>query len=275
MGSTASSGGMISDDGASVTARGVVWSTSTAPDISLPTKTSNGTGTGTFTSSLTGLTSNTQYYVRAYATNSVGTAYGDQFSFTTTSLSLGDLHGGGIVAYLFLPGDPGYVAGQDHGLIVATEDQTDGINNGNKNPGANNQNNVFWIRNGLPNLTVAPGRAIGTGRANTDAIISAMGTTRCVVVTARAYRGGGYDDWYLPSIEEAKKIYPLYTLKGQTWFFGYFPWVGGGYCSSTQYDLQNAWVAFNAPKPSAPIDPSEKIHHRNTFNIRSRAFRTF
>ena len=127
----------------------------------------------------------------------------------------------------------------------------------------------------MPNLTVAPGRAIGTGRANTDAIISAMGTTRCVVVTARAYRGGGYDDWYLPSIEEAKKIYPLYTLKGQTWFFGYFPGVGGGYWSSTQYDLQNAWVAFNAPKPSAPIDPSEKIHHRNTFNIRSRAFRTF
>ena len=95
-----------------------------------------------------------------------------------------------------------------------------------------------------------------------------MGTTRCVVVTARAYRGGGYDDWYLPSIEEAKKIHSLYTLKGQTWFSGYFPGAFASYyCSSTQYDLQNAWVAGN--------DPSERIYHRNTFNIRSRAFRTF
>ena len=45
--------------------------------------TTDGTGTGTFTSSITGLTPNTTYYVRAYATNSVGTAYGEELSFTT------------------------------------------------------------------------------------------------------------------------------------------------------------------------------------------------
>jgi uncharacterized protein (TIGR02145 family) len=85
---TATSGGNItSDGGASVTARGVCWSTSLNPTTALITKTTNGTGTGSFTSSLTGLTANTTYYVRAYATNSVGTAYGTQVSFTTQQVS--------------------------------------------------------------------------------------------------------------------------------------------------------------------------------------------
>ncbi|MFZ4560751.1 MAG: IPT/TIG domain-containing protein [Saprospiraceae bacterium] len=81
---TATSGGNItSDGGAAVTARGVVWGTTTSPTIALSTKTSDGTGTGAFTSSITGLSPGTTYYVRAYATNSVGTAYGSQVSFTT------------------------------------------------------------------------------------------------------------------------------------------------------------------------------------------------
>ncbi len=83
---TASSGGDVtSDGGSSVIARGVVWSTSINPTIALSTKTSNGIGTGSFVSSITGLTCNTTYYVRAYATNSVGTAYGNELSFKTAS----------------------------------------------------------------------------------------------------------------------------------------------------------------------------------------------
>ncbi len=85
---TASSGGAISSDaGYAVTAKGVVWSTSTSPTVALSTKTDDGTGTATFTSSLTGLTANTTYYYRAYATNSIGTAYGAESSFTTLALS--------------------------------------------------------------------------------------------------------------------------------------------------------------------------------------------
>ncbi len=79
---TATSGGNItSDGGASVTARGVCWSTSQNPTVS-NSKTTNGTGTGVFTSSITGLTPGATYYVRAYATNSVGTAYGSQITLT-------------------------------------------------------------------------------------------------------------------------------------------------------------------------------------------------
>ncbi|HNW68387.1 MAG TPA: FISUMP domain-containing protein [Bacteroidales bacterium] len=80
---TAKSGGNItSDGGATVTARGVCWSTSKTPTIA-DNKTSNGTGAGSFTSAISGLTANTTYYVRAYATNSNGTAYGSAMSFTT------------------------------------------------------------------------------------------------------------------------------------------------------------------------------------------------
>jgi hypothetical protein len=80
----ASSGGTIlSDGGSNVTNRGVCWNTSADPTIDLSTKTSDGTGTGTFTSSITGLSSNTTYHVRAYATNSAGTNYGSDEPFVT------------------------------------------------------------------------------------------------------------------------------------------------------------------------------------------------
>ena len=86
---SATSGGVISSDGGvTVTARGVVWSTSQNPTIALSTKTSDGTGTGTFTSNITGLTLGTTYYVRAYATNANGTAYGNQLSFASLSVIL-------------------------------------------------------------------------------------------------------------------------------------------------------------------------------------------
>ena len=76
-------GNVISNGGANVTARGVCWSTSQAPTVN-DSHTSNNSGMGSFTSSITGLTANTTYYVRAYATNSAGTVYGEQRSFTTT-----------------------------------------------------------------------------------------------------------------------------------------------------------------------------------------------
>ena len=82
---TAESGGNITNDGgATVTAYGVCWSTDMAPTTDDST-TSDGTGTGTFTSAITGLTASTTYYVRAYATNGVGTSYGPQREFTTTA----------------------------------------------------------------------------------------------------------------------------------------------------------------------------------------------
>ena len=82
---TATSGGNISSNGgATITASGVCWSTSQNPTTSNSYTTDNATS-GSYTSAITGLTANNTYYVRAYATNSAGTAYGNQQTFTTTS----------------------------------------------------------------------------------------------------------------------------------------------------------------------------------------------
>ena len=79
---TAVSGGQqINDGGATIMEKGICWSTNTNPTISLSTKTTNGTDSTGFISSISGLTANSTYYVRAYATSSVGTAYGQEVIF--------------------------------------------------------------------------------------------------------------------------------------------------------------------------------------------------
>ncbi|UOQ53049.1 hypothetical protein [Hymenobacter cellulosivorans] len=84
----ATAGGTVSDEGNSaVTERGVVYSLTANPTLANE-PTVDGAGSGPFTSLLTGLKPNTRYYVRAYATNEVGTSYGEEVSFTTASVAL-------------------------------------------------------------------------------------------------------------------------------------------------------------------------------------------
>ena len=82
--SSAISGGTInSDGGAAITAKGVCWSLSPSPTVSLPTQTNNGMGIAPFSSTISNLSPNKTYFVRAYATNIAGTSYGNEISFTT------------------------------------------------------------------------------------------------------------------------------------------------------------------------------------------------
>lgn len=91
--STAKSGGNItSDGGATITSRGVCWSTAQNPTTA-DIKTTDGSGAGTFTSAITGLTATTIYYVKAYATNSIATSYGDEFLFKTFTGIVSDVDG--------------------------------------------------------------------------------------------------------------------------------------------------------------------------------------
>jgi hypothetical protein len=86
---TALTGGTVTNDGgAQVTDWGICWSTSPNPTTS-SNKTRNLTVSGSFTSIITGLTPNTKYYVRAYATNSAGTSYGNEVTFNTNDIIKG------------------------------------------------------------------------------------------------------------------------------------------------------------------------------------------
>jgi CubicO group peptidase (beta-lactamase class C family) len=101
---TALSGGVvISDGGAAVTARGVCWNTTGLPVIT-DSKTSDGIGSGAFTSNIVGLTGKTTFHVRAYAVNSAGTSYGNEQIFTTTGVVQNDIQSldGKITAFMNL-----------------------------------------------------------------------------------------------------------------------------------------------------------------------------
>ena len=108
------------------------------------------------------------------------------------AVAVGDFYQGGVVFYLLTAEDTGYVANESHGLIAAVADQ-----------GSSEDN----LANAKAN--VATDTAIGTGEENTIAIIDAQGgiATSYAAGVARSYRGGGFDDWFLPSKDELNQMY--------------------------------------------------------------------
>ncbi|MES2430955.1 MAG: cupredoxin domain-containing protein [Bacteroidota bacterium] len=138
--SGATSGGTISaDGGGAITAKGVVWSTAADPTIA-DSKTTNGTGTTAFVSSLTGLSASTTYHVRSYATNSAGTAYGNDISFTTSAAASAITIS--ISAFAFSPATRSVTAGtvvtwvnNDAVAHTVTSDNGTSFNSGTINPG--------------------------------------------------------------------------------------------------------------------------------------------
>jgi hypothetical protein len=109
-------------------------------------------------------------------------------------IAIGAPYMGGLIAYSLVPGDPGYNAAVPHGLIAATAEQSTGIG---------------WAKAAYTSTTV-PGTltTLGSGSANTDKIIAQNGTGSTYAAgLARAYNGGGYADWYLPSKDELDKLY--------------------------------------------------------------------
>jgi hypothetical protein len=151
----------------------------------------------------------------ATATNPI-----DSGVVTAVFLIVGASYGGGKVAYIFQSGDPGYVAGEQHGLIAAIADQSTGIQ---------------WY-NGSHVVTGATGTVIGFGQANTAVIVAIQGTGRYAAQLCDDLTLGGYNDWFLPSKDELNKLWLNKDAIGG--FAGDFYW------SSSEYDAGFAWGRY-------------------------------
>jgi hypothetical protein len=220
---TATGGGNVTSDGGSaVIVRGICWSAKPTPTVD-DSKTIDGTGPGSFTSSITGLTEGLVYYARAYATNYAGIAYGDEVTFT--ALVIGQFYEGGHLGYLLQPQDTGYSAVEAHGLIVASKKFL---------PDAK------WFYG--PNKTIGTKTSLGSGRANTNLIMGNQGQAPAngfFYAAQYCYNMDifEYNDWYLPSKDELDK---LYINRDK------LPWMTDGernyYWTSSEQSTNEAWI---------------------------------
>ncbi len=192
---TATSGGNITaDGGASVTARGVCWATNTGPTTSNDT-TLNMTGTGIFASNLTGLTAATTYYVRAYAINSAGTAYGNEVSFTTTALTAPVLTTAEITAITLTSATSGGTITSDGGAAITAKGVCYGLTTAPTVAGSKTTNGSGTDAFTSDITSLAPGtkyyvrayatNSIGTGYGNelsftTTAVVAPTVTTAAI-----------------------------------------------------------------------------------------------
>jgi len=192
--SAVSGGNVTSDGGATVTERGICWATHNLPDIT-DFKMANGSGLGSYVGNLTNLTQLTNYYVRAYATNSAGTAYGAAQYFTTTNLCtmpLGTYYAGGRIVYYLKSGDPGYDINVCKGLIMGDDIGT-----------------APWGCRGT--ILGANLQAITYGQFNTNIILAGCPSTGIAARLCDQSNLNGYSDWYLPTTHELEKIVPWLT----------------------------------------------------------------
>ncbi|HOW82613.1 MAG TPA: DUF1566 domain-containing protein [Spirochaetota bacterium] len=222
-GTKARAGGEVTDEGDSaVTERGVCWNTTGSPDIDDDSKWASGSGTGEFADCyLRGLSVNTVYHVRAYATNSEGTAYGSEITFNS-GWTMGNTRYGGLVFYN---------DGNGHGLVAYAENLT---------------TSMVWTSGGSTQTTeLGTTRiGIGSGLANTNAIVAQAGHTASAAQFCLdySYNDGEttYDDWFLPSWDELGQMYAMLKARGTGNFTNYFYW------SSSEYNANNAFMIYFA-----------------------------
>jgi hypothetical protein len=231
-------GGKVEDAGGSaITARGFCWSTNSNPTIAHDSINLGPGSLGNFNGTITGLTKATKYYVRAFAINSSGLAYGNEVSFTTAVCEVGDNYLGGIVAYLWGVNDTGHVPFEQHGIIVAPVDQSTGAPWGCSS-------------------TLIGGTSLdaGTGQANTLSIINGCIEAGTAASICNELVLNGYNDWFLPS---ARDLFELEWSKDVVG--GYSE---GGYWSSSEVETGLAYIKVFGQNELGQVSKSSNYHVR-------------
>ncbi|MBI9067324.1 MAG: hypothetical protein JEZ09_08530, partial [Salinivirgaceae bacterium] len=274
---TATSGGDISFEGAAaVTARGVCWSTTENPTIT-DSHTEDGSGTGIYTSSLTGLTNSTSYYVRAYAINSAGTAYGENRNFTTQNI-LPTVTTRDISAITFNTATSGGDVTSEGGAIVTVRGicwsttqnpiVTDSYTTNGEGIGGFisyisdlTHNTTYYVR---AYATNSAGTAYGNEKSfvTIENITGQTGTLTDIDGTSYNWVGIGAQAWMAENLKVAHysngDVIPLVTDNSAWALLEYY---NDAYCyydnnSSSQYGALYTWAAAMKKASSSSANPS-------------------
>ena len=199
------SGAVTFNGGKSVLAKGLCYSKSPYPNIS-DFVTATDTGNGSMSYTLNNLDSNSRYFVRAFAQNQNGIAYGSQQEFTTKrTIAVGDTFGGGIVAYILKAGDIGYVQGEQHGIIVSEiHPINQRVEYGSCGSGLSYpeyQSNIMVLD------STKTQRRLLSAIHNMNLINSSCSNISSVTYYVNNWMYNGYSDWVVPSLDD------LYAIK--------------------------------------------------------------
>ena len=229
---SATSGGNVTNDGGgAVTSRGVCWATSQNPTIS-NSKTNDGTGSGSFTSSITGLIHGTTYYVRAYATNFAGTSYGNQI----------------IISALAIPPTVNTISATAINSTIATT----GGNVTSDGGGAVTSRGVCWGTSQNPTISNSK-TTDGTGSGNYASSLTGLnpGATYYVRAYATNIAGTSYGNQITFNTPIVAFILPTVTISAVTNIQQYFARSGGNVMTDGGTPVTDRGVCFGTSQNPA------------------------